>query len=133
MSSETGSSKKEQRETVTELTDEFYKEEEVPDSTVTGHTALQSDSQAIYVSIVKADNHFCYPLALPKISYLGEDVEEIPASLCRNHGSTAKRLDLSYNRLRCVIAYTAARISNIIDSFCEYLLWYCKISGVQKF
>ena len=52
MSSNTGSSKKGQNETLTELTDEFYKGEEEPEST--GHTALQSDSQAIYVSICKS-------------------------------------------------------------------------------
>ena len=50
-------------------------------------------------------------------------MEEIPASLCRDHGSTAKRLDLSYNRLRCVITYTAANISYVMDSICGYLLW----------
>ena len=56
MSSNTGSSKNEsktgQNETLTELTEEFYKGEEEPE--LTGHTALQSDSQAIYVSVLKA-------------------------------------------------------------------------------
>ena len=52
MSSNTGSSKKGQDETLTELTDKFYKGDEEPEST--GHTALQTDSQAIYVSILKA-------------------------------------------------------------------------------
>ena len=103
MSSNTESSKKGQSETLTELTDEFYKREEEPEST--GHTALQSDSQAIYVSICKGDAVLFTFRHLPKISYLGEDVEEIPASLCRNHGSSARRLDLSYNRLRFVYTF----------------------------
>ena len=62
MSSDAGSSKKEQREALTELTDEFYKEEEASESTVTGHTALQSDSQAIYVSILKKLIPFLFTL-----------------------------------------------------------------------
>lgn len=92
------SSKKGEHQTVTELTDQFYKGDEEVEST--GHTALQSDSQAIYVSILQGVLCFAYTLTF-KISYLGEDVEEIPTSLCREHGGTAKRLDLSYNRLRC--------------------------------
>lgn len=58
MSSNAGSSKKGQNETLTELTDEFYKGEEEPEST--GHTTLQSDSQAIYVSICKGSSPFLF-------------------------------------------------------------------------
>ena len=46
------SGQKGQDQRVTELTEEFYKREEEADST--GHTALQSDSQAIYVSISRS-------------------------------------------------------------------------------
>lgn len=50
MSSNTEPSRKVENEKLTELTEEFFKREEEPEST--GHTALQSDSQAIYVSIL---------------------------------------------------------------------------------
>lgn len=51
MSSRSGSSKKGQNEALTELTDKFYEGEEEPEST--GQAALQSDPQAIYVSLLK--------------------------------------------------------------------------------
>ena len=50
MSSRTRPSKKGENEKLTELTDKFYRGEEEPESA--GHTARQSDSQAIYVSSV---------------------------------------------------------------------------------
>ena len=51
MSSRTRPSKKGENEKLTELTDKFYRGEEEPESA--GHTARQSDSQAIYVSSVQ--------------------------------------------------------------------------------
>lgn len=42
----------------------------------------------------------CVPSS--QVSFLGEDVESIPPHLCRDSGPTAKRLDLSYNRLKFV-------------------------------
>ena len=50
MSSRRGSDKKRENDKLTELTEKFYTGEEEPESA--GHTALQSDSQAIYVSTV---------------------------------------------------------------------------------
>ena len=36
----------------------------------------------------------------PQVAFIGEDIERIPEDLIQRHGQTAKRLDLSFNRLR---------------------------------
>ena len=38
--------------------------------------------------------------SLSQVAYIGEDVERIPEHLISKYAKTAKRLDLSYNRLR---------------------------------
>ena len=36
----------------------------------------------------------------PQVAYIGEDIERIPDHLVSKFSKTAKRLDLSYNRIR---------------------------------
>ena len=47
---------------------------------------------------LSASNEECYILL--QVAYTGEDVETIPSHLWEKYGQTARRLDLSYNRLR---------------------------------
>ena len=36
----------------------------------------------------------------PQVAFIGEDIDRIPEDLILRHSQTAKRLDLSFNRLR---------------------------------
>lgn len=70
-----------------------------------GCLATGTDQTMLMIPVTvkaKAKTHksdACFILA-PQVAFIGEDIERIPEDLIQRHGQTAKRLDLSFNRLR---------------------------------
>ena len=65
-----------------------------------GCLATGSDQTLLMILKPKAKTHKSDMLVSSQVAFIGEDIERIPEDLIQRHGQTAKRLDLSFNRLR---------------------------------